>query len=66
LIGPETVGVGGASHVAHVRTSIMTSQIDTFGWTTGGDPDLLHKKRIAGGAFGDVHEVRVALTVAHN
>lgn len=37
---------------------MMASQDDLFDWTTGGDPDLAHERRIDGGAFGDVHEVK--------
>jgi len=35
----------------------MTSSMDPFDWTTGGDPTLLHKRKIATGAAGVVHEV---------
>ena len=28
-----------------------------YGWTTGGDPSVLHNMRIAGGSSGVVHEV---------
>lgn len=39
---------------------IMTSSRDLFEWTTGGDPTLRHKRKIAVGAVGAagvVHEV---------
>lgn len=37
--------------------SAMTERVDRFKWTTGGDPTLLHKTRIATGGSGSVHEV---------
>jgi hypothetical protein len=35
----------------------MPAAISGLKWTTGGDNELIHKRTIDTGAFGDVHEV---------
>ena len=51
------------SHVQHLE-SIPFQPLDQmttpnrYVFTTGGDPDLVHKRKIDRGAVGEVHEVR--------
>jgi len=51
------------SHVQHLE-SIPFQPLDQmttpnrYVFTTGGDPDLVHKRKIDGGAVGEVHDVR--------
>jgi hypothetical protein len=44
-------------HPSMLPPSPLLPQEERFVWTTGGDPDLSHKKEIDGGSAGVVHEV---------
>jgi hypothetical protein len=41
----------------------MPEDKDRFAWTTGGNAELRHKRRIDTGGSGTVHEVRFSLTL---
>jgi hypothetical protein len=52
------------STIGNTEVTWMESEIeqipvpdDDYEWTTGSHPQLVHHRRIAAGAFGEVHEV---------
>ena len=42
-----------------LRNLFGTKEDDSFAWTCGGSRTITHKKPIASGGFGEVHEVRL-------
>jgi hypothetical protein len=52
------------SPINNTETKRLESEIeqipgpdDDYEWTTGSHPSLIHHRRIAAGAFGEIHEV---------
>ena len=41
--------------LTHCAMSIVDNK---YAYTTGGEPDLVHRRPIGKGSYGDVHEVR--------
>jgi hypothetical protein len=41
---------------------IMSSRMDDYLWTTGGQENISHVKLIAVGGYGEVHQVRISVT----
>jgi len=41
---------------------LMSSRMDDYLWTTGGQENISHVKLIAVGGYGEVHQVRISVT----